>query len=208
MEWVHKRYNMKTEQNENRCGMKSATWKKCNTEKVQHEMSATRKKCYSKNNAKRPTQKNSIRKVCNTKKCNLERVRYEKSAKRKNYNKKWVQDKKVQHEVSATWSKTKQGPTWKNHNMKKVQHFKRFNMKRVQDQKRATRKNCNPKRVQHKKLQHRKSVTWKECNLQLLCWEVFSKLCGKRPFFLRSETFFIRTYLHIHIWEHFEKALN
>ena len=53
--------------------------------------------------------------------------------------------------------------------MKKVQHFKRFNMKRVQDQKRATRKNCNPKRVQHKKLQHRKSVTWKECNLQLLC---------------------------------------
>ena len=122
--------------------MKKVQHGKSDTKWVQHEKSATQKIMQ---NEKGPTQKKSIRKVCNTKKCNLKRVRYEKVQNGRITTRNECKTKKVQHEVSATWSKTKQGATWKNHNMKKVQHFKRFNMKRVQDQKSATRKECNTK---------------------------------------------------------------
>ena len=67
--------------------------------KVQHEMSTSRNKCYSKivQNEKSATRKSAIRKVYNIKNVNLKRVQYETSTARNECN-----TKKVQHKMSAT----------------------------------------------------------------------------------------------------------
>ena len=80
---------------------KSGTWKQHSKENVKHQINTTQKKCFSKIVQ---NEKSATRKVYKTKKQNLKTVQFENVATQGGYD-----IKQVQHEMSATWSKTEEG---------------------------------------------------------------------------------------------------
>ena len=142
-------------QYDKRCNMKGVQHvKRCNMKTGQHE-----RRCHMK---RVQHEKCAMRKKCNTEKCNT----------------KWVQHKKVQHDVNATWSNTRKGATGEGCNTQKSATWTWYDTKKVQPEKSAiwksaTRIKPNTKwvhykkkwdmmRVQHKatreKVQHEKSA--------------------------------------------------
>ena len=112
---------------------------------VQRGKSATRNEYSTKN----VILKNSAKwKKCNKEKCNT----------------KWVQHKKVQHYVNATWSNTRKGATWEGCNTQKSATWTWYDTKKVQPEKSAIWKSATRIKPNTKWVHHKKSDTWSECN--------------------------------------------
>ena len=62
---------------------------------------------------------------------------------------------KVWHELSATWSNTQKGATYKKVQHEKIATWKEWNMEK-----------CNTDKVQHEMSATQENATWSECNMK------------------------------------------
>ena len=113
---------------------KSSEVKHRNMKKIKHENSATWKNWNIKMQHGKGTARNSMKKIktknvlqCSTKKdtiwqdCNTKKVQLEKNCNMTGeYNMKKSNTKRVQHEMSATWSNLRKSVTWKKYKVEKV----------------------------------------------------------------------------------------